>query len=151
PRPPPAVVWAAEPSASHAAFLTTVDNAAAAFDLTAAQRASIHTAADASNIPTANEVDNSCTKRIAMTFDDGPSFYRPQNLANLRARSVHATFYDTGVRTEANPQIGRFEVAEGHTVYLHTYDHPHLNALSPALQIAEMQKGEAAFAAAGVT
>ncbi len=143
-------VWDAEPFAGHAAFVAHVDATAATFALTDAQRASIHAAADQSGVPGAAEVDNSCAKRIAMTFDDGPSSYRPQNLANLRARSVHATFYDTGVRIEANPQIGRFEVAEGHTVYLHTYDHPHLNALSPALQIAELQKGEAAFTAAGV-
>src|SRR5689334_23030957 len=143
-------IWDAEPFAGHAEFVAHVDATAAAFDLTDAQRAAIHAAAGQSGVPAANEVDNSCAKRIALTFDDGPSFYRAQNLANLRARSVHATFYDTGVRTEANPQIGRFEVAEGHTVYSHTYDHPHLNALSPALQIAELQKAESAFAASGV-
>jgi uncharacterized repeat protein (TIGR01451 family) len=143
-------IWDAEPFASHAAFVAHVDATAAGFELTDAQRAAIHAAADQSGIPAAAEVDNSCAKRIALTFDDGPSAYRPQNLANLRARSVHATFYDTGVRTEANPQMGRFEVAEGHTVYSHTYDHPHLNALSPALQVAELQKAESAFAAAGV-
>jgi hypothetical protein len=58
-------IWDAEPFAGHAAFVAHVEAAAAAFDLTDAQRAAIHAAADQSAVPVANEVDNSCAKRIA--------------------------------------------------------------------------------------
>jgi peptidoglycan/xylan/chitin deacetylase (PgdA/CDA1 family) len=51
--------------------------------------------------PDDHEVDNSCNSRIGLTFDDGPSYYRSQTLANLRAEQVHATFFDLGVRLAA--------------------------------------------------
>ena len=38
------------------------------------------------------DLETPCTTRIALTFDDGPSFYRPQTLAHLRAKGVPATF-----------------------------------------------------------
>ena len=72
--------------------------------------------------------EGSAPRAIALTFDDGPSYYRPATLAHLRAKGVPATFFDTGMRLEANPQIVRFELAEGHTVLGHSYDHPNLGS-----------------------
>ena len=54
-----------------------------------------------------------CTTRIALTFDDGPSFYRPQTLAHLRAKGVPATFFDLGMRLEANPQLAALRARRG--------------------------------------
>jgi peptidoglycan/xylan/chitin deacetylase (PgdA/CDA1 family) len=76
--------------------------------------------------------DKGCTKWMALTFDDGPSFYRPQTLRTLRAKRVPATFFDVGMRVAANPQLSQFEAREGHLVLNHTWSHPHLSTLTPA-------------------
>ena len=67
---------------------------------------------------------------IAFTFDDGPSYYRPQTLAAFRAQGVPATFFNLAVRMQANPQIDRFTLTEGHKILLHSYEHPRLTNLS---------------------
>ena len=71
-------VWDAGPFASQAAFEARVREVAG-------------TNADAIIAATANPVggpDNACANRIAFTFDDGPSFYRPQTLAVFRAKQA---------------------------------------------------------------
>jgi peptidoglycan/xylan/chitin deacetylase (PgdA/CDA1 family) len=73
-----------------------------------------------------------CTGWIALTFDDGPSYYRTQTLRTLRAKRVPATFFDLGVRVTANPQFAGFEKREGHLVLNHTWSHPRLSTLTPA-------------------
>jgi peptidoglycan/xylan/chitin deacetylase (PgdA/CDA1 family) len=87
---------------------------------------------------------------VALTFDDGPSSFRPRTLEILRSARVPATFFDMGVRVAANPQLTRFAAREGHLVLNHTYDHPPLAALSPAALRAEIRGTEAAIRAAGV-
>jgi hypothetical protein len=108
-------IWEAEPFASHDAFVAHVDVGAAAFALSPAQRDAIQRAASQSCVGTAHDhqVDNSCTNRVAFTFDDGPSYYRPRTLQYFREKQVHGDFFDLGMRAEANPQIERFTVAEG--------------------------------------
>jgi peptidoglycan/xylan/chitin deacetylase (PgdA/CDA1 family) len=75
---------------------------------------------------------NSCRQWIALTFDDGPSYYRTTTLRTLRRNHVPATFFDVGVRVAANPQFAGFESREGHLVLNHTWSHPHLPLLTPA-------------------
>jgi uncharacterized repeat protein (TIGR01451 family) len=144
-------IWEAEPFASHDAFVAQVDSAVAGFDLTASQRDAIDAAAVASLVGTASDhqVDNSCDKRVAFTFDDGPSYYRPRTLQHFRDKQVHGDFFDLGNRAEANPQIERFAVAEGHVLLSHTYNHTDMNALSDAAKIEEVQHNEAVFNAMG--
>lgn len=61
---------------------------------------------------------------VAMTFDDGP---HPQNtprlLDMLRARNIKATFFVIGRNVEMYPDVVRREVAEGHEIGVHTWDH----------------------------
>jgi peptidoglycan/xylan/chitin deacetylase (PgdA/CDA1 family) len=92
---------------------------------------------------------DTCRTRIALTFDDGPSYYRPATLAHLRAKGVPATFFDTGMRLEANPQLVRAELAEGHTVLGHSYDHPNLNSIPAATLTFEIADTAARFDALG--
>jgi peptidoglycan/xylan/chitin deacetylase (PgdA/CDA1 family) len=73
-----------------------------------------------------------CRQWMALTFDDGPSVYRTQTLRTLRAKRVPATFFDVGMRVQANPQFAGFEAREGHLVLNHTWSHPHLPTLTPA-------------------
>ena len=62
---------------------------------------------------------------------------------------MHGVFYDNGFRVEANPQIARFQVREGHVELNHTYSHPHLNQLSDAAVIDEVTRNEQVLADAG--
>src|SRR3954470_12841556 len=140
-------IWAAEPFASHDAFVARVDSVVAGMPGAAA----IHDAAVASLVGTASDhqVDNSCDQRIAFTFDDGPSYYRPRTLQYFREKQVHGDFFDLGLRAEANPQIERFAIAEGHVLMSHTYNHTDMNALSDAAKIEEIRHNEAVFDAIG--
>ena len=75
---------------------------------------------------------DTCRQWIALTFDDGPSYYRTTTLRTLRRNHVPATFFDVGMRVAANPQFAGFEAREGHLVLNHTWSHPHLPTLTPA-------------------
>ena len=70
--------------------------------------------------------------KIALTFDDGPDpEWTPQILDILKAKHVTATFFIIGENAQANPDLVRREIAEGHEVGNHTYTHPNL-AESPS-------------------
>lgn len=149
-------VWAQEPFATHGAFVATVARATHEFGdlglLDAADAATIRSAAARSAVggPADDSIPNTCTDRVALTFDDGPSFYRDQTLAILREKQVTATFFDAGMRIAANPQLPVFERLEGHLVLNHTWEHPNLNQVTiPRLQT-EMRRTEEAMDAAGV-
>jgi peptidoglycan/xylan/chitin deacetylase (PgdA/CDA1 family) len=63
-------------------------------------------------------------RTVALTFDDGPGPYTPKILAVLRAKKVHATFFETGLHVAANPAMARRVVVEGNRIGNHTYTHP---------------------------
>lgn len=99
----------------------------------------------------ADRVDESCPAgHVALTFDDGPSAFRPETLAVLRAARVPATFLDVGTRVEVNPHLVRFQVREGHTVLNHTYRHDRLSELSAEDVRLEVLAAEIALQRAGV-
>jgi peptidoglycan/xylan/chitin deacetylase (PgdA/CDA1 family) len=148
-------IWEAEPFGSHQRFLETVQRTTADFVskglLTPPQQQAIESAARRSEVAkrTDTHPDNSCPKRIALKFDDGPSSFRPQLLAVLREKQVHATFFDNGVRVKANPQVARFQVREGHIQLSHTNLHVHLDQLPPEAIRDEVSRTEAALVEAG--
>lgn len=67
-------------------------------------------------------------KLIALTFDDGPSYYTPGLLDGLKERGAKATFFVLGEMAASNPDIVRREFREGHQVAQHTYSHVQLTA-----------------------
>lgn len=70
-------------------------------------------------------------KLIALTFDDGPSYYyTPRLLDGLKERGAKATFFVLGEMANNNPDIVRREYREGHQVAQHTYNHVQLTAKS---------------------
>jgi peptidoglycan/xylan/chitin deacetylase (PgdA/CDA1 family) len=70
---------------------------------------------------------------IAMTFDDGPSAKLTPKLLDLLAeRHIHVTFFLVGENAKAHPEIVKREVAEGHEVGNHSWDHPDLAKKSEA-------------------
>lgn len=68
------------------------------------------------------------TKKIALTFDDGPHpYYTEQLLDGLADRGVHATFFVTGEHAELHPKVIERMNEEGHLIGNHTYSHIQLN------------------------
>jgi len=61
---------------------------------------------------------------IYLTFDDGPSDrVTPKILDTLKREKVKATFFIIGKNAEIREQIIKREIAEGHSVGLHSYSH----------------------------
>lgn len=72
---------------------------------------------------------NAGTKKIAITFDDGPHpQYTKQLLDGLKERGVKATFFVTGEHAELHPDIIERMSEEGHLIGNHTYSHIQLNS-----------------------
>jgi peptidoglycan-N-acetylglucosamine deacetylase len=64
---------------------------------------------------------------VALTFDDGPDpVWTPRMLDILKAEHVPATFFVIGEYGQANPDLIRRIVNEGHDIGNHTYSHPNL-------------------------
>lgn len=63
-------------------------------------------------------------KTVFLTFDDGPTQnITPQVLDVLGKYNVKATFFVLGKMAEANPEILKREVREGHAIGNHSYSH----------------------------
>jgi peptidoglycan/xylan/chitin deacetylase (PgdA/CDA1 family) len=92
---------------------------------------------------------NRCDQWMALTFDDGPSYYRTTTLRTLRSKHVPATFFDVGMRVAANPQFAAFEAGEGHLVLNHSWSHPHLPALTAEQVRSQVLRTQEALREAG--
>jgi peptidoglycan-N-acetylglucosamine deacetylase len=65
------------------------------------------------------------SKKMALTFDDGPNDPCTMRLLEVLARhDVKATFFLIGRRVEKRPDIAREVVKAGHIVGNHTFTHP---------------------------
>ncbi|MGC8668048.1 MAG: polysaccharide deacetylase family protein [Chthonomonadales bacterium] len=85
-------------------------------------------------------------KEIALTFDDGPHPAFTPRLLDLLARlHVKATFFLVGKMVDRYPDLVRQEVAQGHEVANHTYDHLRLASVPPALIEPELKEGSLAL------
>ncbi|MFZ0734145.1 MAG: polysaccharide deacetylase family protein [Candidatus Sulfotelmatobacter sp.] len=73
------------------------------------------------------------TKKIALTYDDGPNDPHTMRLLEVLARhEVHATFFLIGRYVKQRPEIVREVSAAGHVVGNHTFTHPLLTLKSEA-------------------
>jgi len=69
--------------------------------------------------------------KIALTFDDGPSYKNtPVLLEGLAKRGVKATFFMLGVNAERYPKTAAQVAAAGHLIGNHSYGHKLLTLLS---------------------
>jgi peptidoglycan/xylan/chitin deacetylase (PgdA/CDA1 family) len=70
---------------------------------------------------------------VALTFDDGPDpTWTPVILDILKEHGAVATFFVIGRKVDADPDLARRIVAEGHSLQSHAYYHNALNRLSAA-------------------
>lgn len=71
-----------------------------------------------------SNIYHSDTKRVFLTFDDGPSkTVTPLILDLLKQENIKATFFLLGSRVELNPDIVKREYDEGHYIANHGYSH----------------------------
>jgi len=70
------------------------------------------------------------SRRVALTFDDGPDSMTPRYLDLLDELGVLATFFLIGERAEQHPELVREYLRRGHQVASHGYDHTRFPKLS---------------------
>lgn len=87
-------------------------------------------------------------RRVALTFDDGPSESTPGLLELLAARGVRATFFACGAHAERLPGVAREVLAAGHELGNHTQTHPAFYFRSSAFMYREMEGAQQAIAGA---
>lgn len=82
------------------------------------------------------------TKRVFLTFDDGPSTnVTPLILDTLKQENIKATFFVLGSRVELNPEITKRAFEEGHFIASHGYSHKYSQIYSsPSSVIDEYNK-----------
>jgi peptidoglycan/xylan/chitin deacetylase (PgdA/CDA1 family) len=62
-------------------------------------------------------------RRVALTFDDGPSDYTPGVLRALRRHGAHATFFVVGDRILGNEAVLQRMISDGHEIGNHSMVH----------------------------
>jgi peptidoglycan-N-acetylglucosamine deacetylase len=76
---------------------------------------------------------------VALTFDDGPDpLWTPRILDILKQENVPATFFIIGENGQANPNLVRRIVSEGHDIGNHTYTHPNLGEIPGSITDLEL-------------
>lgn len=63
------------------------------------------------------------SRRVYLTFDDGPSIYTRDILDVLKRYDVKATFFVVGKESATDKELLRQIVEEGHTLGMHSYSH----------------------------
>lgn len=94
-----------------------------------------------------SHIYHSDTKRVFLTFDDGPSkTVTPLILDLLKQENIKATFFLLGSRVELNPDIVKREYDEGHYIANHGYSHNYTNIYqTPQSVVDEFNATEAAI------
>ncbi|MEI2618402.1 MAG: polysaccharide deacetylase family protein [Thermomicrobiales bacterium] len=82
-------------------------------------------------------------KVMALTFDAGSDTgYAKQILDTLASKDVKASFGMTGVWAQANPDLVRRMVNDGHQLINHSWDHPHFPQISSAERASQLSRTE---------
>lgn len=80
---------------------------------------------------------------VAITFDDGPDpVYTPQVLEILGRHDARATFFVTGTRAAAFPDVTSRMAAQGHQVGSHGFRHQDYRRLTSQQFLEEIEKTE---------
>lgn len=77
-----------------------------------------------------NKINCKIDKCVALTFDDGPSFYTDKLLDILKENEVKATFFVLGRSAKIQSDTISRMVLEGHDIGNHSFDHKDLKTLN---------------------
>ncbi|WP_010268302.1 N-acetylmuramoyl-L-alanine amidase [Paenibacillus senegalensis] len=85
-------------------------------------------------------------KKVALTFDDGPNpTVTPKVLDILKENDVQATFFILGQQVNANIDLLRRIIEEGHAIGNHSWSHPKFDSLSVEEAMNEIEKTQSAL------
>ena len=88
-----------------------------------------------------DEEPSTSSKRVALTFDDGP---HPKNTLKiielLNKYEAKATFFMLGNRVDFYPEVAKMVADEGHELGNHTWNHKDLSTLSKEEGIQEIER-----------
>jgi peptidoglycan/xylan/chitin deacetylase (PgdA/CDA1 family) len=87
-------------------------------------------------------------RRIALTFDDGPSESTPEVLSILERYGARATFFQCGANVRRLPELSRAVASAGHEVGNHGDTHARLWLRTPAFIESEVARAQEAIACA---
>lgn len=86
------------------------------------------------------------TKKIALTFDDGPHPSQTQEILNiLKENDIHATFFVIGINVTRYPEPISKILSGGHEIGNHTFSHCNVGNAGPYLVANELLKCENAI------
>lgn len=99
-----------------------------------------------------NFIDQTQEKVVVLTFDDGPDpAYTGPILDILKKKQVGATFFVLGECVEANPDLLRRMLKEGHEIGNHGYTHDYSQRYSQSKTLDEIRRTDkAVYAATGI-
>lgn len=86
-------------------------------------------------------------RRVALTFDDGPTRWTEQILDVLKRRNVKATFFVVGSQVAERPDLVKRMYDEGHEVGIHTFTHVNLSNVADWRRRLEVDQTQLAIAA----
>lgn len=96
-------------------------------DVVKAQEKEVKTTKEPKKAPTAEPTikptDDTTTKKVYLTFDDGPGSQTGKILDILKKNHVKATFFVTGKEDASSKKMYKRIVKEGHTLAMHSYSH----------------------------
>src|ERR1022692_4225641 len=82
-------------------------------------------------------------RQIALSFDDGPTPSTTLPLVSLLASyNAKATFFLSGIRANAYPDLVEALVHNGHDIYGHGWEHIRLDHAEPDRLLADLEKSE---------
>jgi peptidoglycan/xylan/chitin deacetylase (PgdA/CDA1 family) len=96
----------------------------------------------------ADNVDCSQVKCVALTFDDGPSPFTDRLLQILNDNDAKSTFFLIGNKVAANPAGAKRVADAGMEVGNHTWEHPNMTTIPPEDIGSQISKANDAIQAA---
>ena len=96
----------------------------------------------------ADNVDCSQVKCVALTFDDGPSPFTDRLLQILNDNDAKSTFFLIGNKVAANPAGAKRVADAGMEVANHTWEHPNMTTIPPEDIGSQISKANDAIQAA---
>jgi peptidoglycan/xylan/chitin deacetylase (PgdA/CDA1 family) len=96
----------------------------------------------------ADNVDCSQVKCVALTFDDGPSPFTERLLQILSDNDAKSTFFLIGNKVAANPAGAKRIADAGMEVANHTWEHPNMSTIPPGDIPSQLSKASEAIGAA---
>ncbi len=97
-------------------------------------------------VPPEISLGTTTQKNIIFTFDAGSGTASVVPVLNaLKKHGIKSTFFMTGQWVLRNPELARMIVADGHEVFNHSFNHPHLTELSDELIAAQLRTADEAI------